>query len=154
MDSIWHILSAIAVISVPFVTWLISMHNRLLKSETLLEERSKTLKEVSSQQAIDSHRITQHDSTITAVRDSLQEFRGSIDRRLTEVGTRLDTFAARLELLPSMSAHLEVLAGLNEKIVPREVYDAQFLALDSRVGTVEDRLNTTPKFPRSRASSK
>lgn len=153
MDTIWHILSVIASLSVPFIAWLgksyLDLHNRLIKAETLLEERSKTLKEVTTQQSVDSHRITQNDTAIAALEGSLHEFRGNIDKRLTEMTTRLDNFGAKLEILPTINAHLENLANLHEKIVLREVHDTQMAALGDRMASIEVRLDSRTKSHRA-----
>lgn len=144
MDTLWHILSAIASMSVPFIAWLgksyLDLHNRLVKTETLLEERSRILKEVKSQQDVDSHRITQSDSTLTAVQVSLQEFRSSIGQRLAEVNARLDNFSDKLEMLPTIVAQLESISKMAERIVPRELYDDRISNLNTRIASIEERL--------------
>jgi hypothetical protein len=141
----WHLLSAIVAISVPILILVgksyLNIHNRLIQAETRLEERSKTLKEVSDIQVVDSHRISRNESTVASMQDSLQEFRNSIDRRLTDLGNRMDMFGAKLEVLPTISAHLENLANLSEKIVLREVHETQLAALGDRMLVVEERVN-------------
>lgn len=137
METLWHVLSVIASLSVPFIAWLgksyLDLHNRLIKAETRLEERSKTLTEVRDRQIVDTHRLTQAESHIDQLRDMHRDM-----LRVTEA--RHAELSAKLEILPRLDESINNLTQVCRTFAPREVHEAHMDAQDARIKAIEDKV--------------
>lgn len=107
-----------------------ALAGRVSKNETLIEERKGTLDAVFTQQAVDTHRITQTEGRLEALTESFREMRDTAEKRHTEL-------SSKLELLPAIRSTLDNLTDVCKQLMPREVHDAQMDSLDERLTVVE-----------------
>lgn len=133
VEILWHALSLVASLALPLVGWLgksyLKLHDRQIKTETLLEERTKTLDRIDKVQAVDTHRITQSEGAIDQLKTTYQEMRVASEQRHREI-------TEKLEILPEIGATLKGLQRICETIVPRDEIEARLESQDDRIRDV------------------